>query len=169
MSKSEAEVFQKAIPLICSDYSKSFIYANTKALEIGGITYSDILTLEECGLLISSQAISFTKEVKPKGGTSIVSNGYAIGLIKNTQSIGTTNVNIGVFMLTEAGKELSKIIEKKVNLEYLNFFAKEIYIKYSSEIISLIFKIDSIEDGRTIGKDDDIIYKYPPNAILFKG
>ena len=60
LSQKEAKTFQKILPLIIVNDEDYFIISKASIYEKYGVTYDDIMLLDECGLVVSNGTVSLT-------------------------------------------------------------------------------------------------------------
>lgn len=106
LSKKDAELFIK----ICShsfvrDKTNWFLPNEDEYLKSVGITYTDILKLNELGLIFNDGIIALNMSVNNE--PSILTSSYNSIMLVSSSSGEDELVSIGQFPFTEAGKELS--------------------------------------------------------------
>ena len=142
LSKYEAQLFQKILPLVVECDGESFVTSKSSIYSKYGITYDDIMRLDECGLIISDGMISTT--VKLSQDSVIIHNkNYALV----TEGINReTSFTIGVHCLTIAGREILSVLEYESDNKFFVDFA-EYCFKENRYSKMKIRKIKSINDN----------------------
>ena len=122
MTADDAELFRKICPYIIQG---RFISNESGIIEKYGVTYSDILQLDECGLLNSSGLISLDATL---GQDPIIILDFGSYILTGTcNEGGTQQISVGQYPLTRAGKELYRIVQNS-----------NPSTKYMNEIIELV-------------------------------
>lgn len=116
MTQQEALIFQRVSECAIKGGNSYFLLENSEILRKHGIEFSDLLILEECGLL-SVQTLQLTLTVnvnEPRG----INNKNILGLVygKKTEP---SNLKINCFVFTESGIQLIQGIGNPCNSEYL--------------------------------------------------
>lgn len=144
LSKYEAELFQKILPYIITANRNLILTSDTKILEKYGLTYEEMITLDECGLINSSALLSINQLVSNTEHI-FLHNSSKLILVKglNTDEV---EISIGVFCLTRAGQELFNILNDISNDEYFYDFAEEIMKNNSKKVKVSIHQINFIEE-----------------------
>lgn len=150
VSKSEAEMFQKVVPLVMKSGTGSetryFIFSNADILEKYGVSYNILLQLRECGLLSASESSSLGGSVLNQKEHFVAHNDKKMIIV---WGINDTEVKFfySVYMLTRVGSELYSILEHRCNDEYVTDFARQLYEENKSRIQKITIH-DSISDGK---------------------
>lgn len=142
LSKEEAQIFGKCCSLMV-DYA---ITRNSDLLEAFGISYDDILKMDDCGLINSDGMITGKVELTLEGDNIFCSKNYVL----RCKSGKSNELILDEFPFTASGRELYTITGQSLNDEFLLFLAKDIREKNHNIFVSL-HKIIS-------KKDDDIEY-----------
>lgn len=161
MSREEAESFQKMIPCIVTTGRDYFITSEKKIYEKFDIKYTDILRLDECGLMSSSGPLTLTRTVIKESGVLIFND--ALVMITSGTPEKPTEVQCGIHTLTRAGRELYQILEHVPNENYFLAVAESIVNENTLEK-AMIHKVTEItediisyedEPVRVFGKDSE--------------
>ena len=158
ISKYEAELFNKVSPYIVNMEGGLFTTSTTELLKKHGITYGEIMRLDECGLINSAGLVSLNPKVSDSQHVAIY-NSSKISLICGLDS-NTTTVSIGEFGLTGAGKELFRLIDVTPNDEFFHDLIEKIVHDNSKKIKASVYQIDYIE-GNRINYDETALYEFP--------
>lgn len=154
VSKDEAEIFQKVIPIVMNSSNNLFITNDRDILEKNGISYEMILRLGECGLISSNSLLSLNLKVT-KHDCALISNNDNLIKISVKDNI-TYNFSIGVYTLTKAGEELYSILNKTYDKEYVFDLAEKIHTDNKDKVVvSIHVTMTPLSDGR-------ILYINPP-------
>lgn len=116
LSKKDAELFIK----ICShsfviNGSNYFLPHEGEYLEFAGITYENIMKLNELGLMFNNGLISFELSISNTPQTLIVNHGLVMMIA--TSSGKPEKACMGHYPFTEVGKELSTLITESASDE----------------------------------------------------
>lgn len=141
MSKSEADLFQKISELITDD----FIINNEHLTKKYGITYSDILKLDDCGLINSDGMISRTITLHDK--KVILQTDDYVFIYNELGKVDRPQIKLDVFLLTEAGRSISAILGNKSENDYFFDLCRHIKSKYPRYSLS-IHKINEKQDDK---------------------
>ena len=136
LSKEEALTFNKLQPLILSRRSKRFVVSNLNTLEKYGVTYEDLLRLEECGLLCLQKS-KINMNI-PKNQTQIFLEYHKTLIGALSKSKQSEILELGVYFLTTAGVELSSFVDEK-NDDYIFEIAE--MLSKNDKIELTIFKV----------------------------
>lgn len=134
LSQKEATLFSKISKYVLTDSKNSFIISDREILSQFGITIEDIIDLEEAGLINSNPLnVSGTNMYQYKG--------YLI-------TFNEQQPKLKIYCLTNSGKDLEKIINQEISVDYL----LEIKKKYNINKMNYSF----ILERKVIG--DQITY-----------
>lgn len=123
LSQKEATLFNKISKYVFSDSKNSFIISDREILSKFGITIEDIIDLEEAGLINSNPLnVSGTNMYQYKG--------YLITFFEQQPKLR-------IYCLTNSGKDLEKIINQEISVDYL----QEIKKKYNINKMNYSFII----------------------------
>ena len=158
LSKYEAELFNKISPYIVNMDGSLFVTSNTELLKKHGITYGEIMQLDECGLMNSAGLVSLNPKVSDSQCVAIY-NSSKIALICGLDS-NIITVSIGEFGLTRAGKELFQLLDATPNDEFIHDFIEKIVQDNFKKIKASVYQINYIE-GNRINYDETILCEFP--------
>ena len=136
MSQSDAIRFEKACSLVID---KGFIPNDIDLISKYGITYADILQLDESSLINSSSMITWVITIDSDKERVFKCDDY----VCFARGIG--EIELEIFKLTNSASELLSIISHKINEEFLMEYTKKIREENSAILITL-HKIASIDD-----------------------
>lgn len=156
ISQQEASIFQRILPYIVSCGKETFVTSKKENLEKHGIYYSDIISLDECGLINSSGSLSLTLTLS-KSDTIYLHNNTKVAIIKNLSEQSETIV-VGVHTLTKCGRELYKILTNNSSDDTVSCFAKEISDNRKNIRVT-IHKLNYF-DSKMINYDEEILESY---------
>lgn len=148
LTQEEAQSFAKISEFIMRYENAYFIPSADELLKKFSIFYGRILMLEECGLVNSSSNYLSDKKFYIKTNT----------LICCFESFKDINQEVGVYCykITEAGKELLKIIEKKSNDVYAKDFFGQLK-KEAKKCSVSVHKIKNVNNDTTEYEDEDLL------------
>lgn len=124
ISQIEAETFQKLMPLLVFGGGDWFITSKAELHNKYGITYEDIMLLDECGLMISNGTVSMTLTIS---SDKILLHNREYCLVTEGLGSRTVNFSFGVYSLTSTGKELFNILEHEPNDDYFIEFVGHVF------------------------------------------
>ena len=121
LSKSEAEIFQKFSQLSIKGPDTTFtIYPRDKYLEeIFDISFTDIMTMDEAGLMYSNEL-----EITFSGSVGRVGFVYSNNVIVVNRQKNTPDQVIRILSFTTSGIQLLKLIDVNFNESYAQKFAE---------------------------------------------
>lgn len=145
----DAHLFQRACELVLFLDREKIIVNDRKFLDGFGLNVLDFSKLQQYGL-IDQGLLSINI---PIGDKTIVHNRKHIGIFTNNSKY---EENISIYLLTEAGKELFKIIDYEPNLKHLKEIV-EMHKKITVDIhlINTIKDDDTVEDYHTESLKDE--------------
>ena len=158
LSEYEAGLFQKVAPYVIGSGENLFLPSKMELLEKYGVTYGEIMSLDECGLINSSGLVSLNLSTSTEDPIGLHNNSKLL-LVYSIES-NNTKFSIGDFKLTRAGKELFHILNATPNDEYFYDFAEYICKKTSQKIRVTIHQINFIEEDG-IHYDETISREFP--------
>jgi len=136
----DAKIFERLCNFVVSN---RFVVNDIDFLRSHGMSYDDILHLDESGLLNSSGMISFKKEIDTEPKILIDFGDYILMAKSNERS----TVSLQIFPLTEAGRELSSIVNCQMDLNLIKEICRIIEKKNSMIILSLHHVTSKENDG----------------------
>lgn len=116
ITKEEAQLFQKVAALSLTYGDRKFLLANDSLMNKYGIYFSDILKLEECGIM-SSQRLTLNLSISNEE-TEIVLNSHILGKIVGTTS-EIEKIPLPIYIFTEAGYQLLDAIQPEQDKTYI--------------------------------------------------
>lgn len=157
ISENEAKTFQRALSLVIRTIanSRSFIYSSNDILSKYGVSYSDILLLDECGLLNSSGLINQYITIKPGTDTCVYNKEYLI-LLSNRDSEKPAEISFGIYSLTKVAEDLLQILVPSTAKDYLIDVAED--ISKNNKEKEVVVSVNQITGFR----EDCIDYKNDP-------
>lgn len=150
LSKNEAKLFEKICNYIINEH---YIYNDDDILKKYEIIYADMLNLADYGLINSSMLLSNNININENEVMLFKNDEYIVMAKSNTENI---EISLPIFLLSEAGKELSKIVNKKVNSNYIFDVANDIKEK-NQNINVAVYKITSIIDNQVTFESEDLL------------
>lgn len=157
ITRLEAELFLRVSSLALRHAGTYFVAASNDLLNQYGVPFSNILKLEECGLM-SAQNLSLTLSASTTNADYICNSKY-IGFIKGTKP-EMQKVVLSIFVFTESGRQLIKAIQPQETEQYLFDYLQFIQSKNEETLIT----------GHVINTfNDDGSINYNPVNILATG
>lgn len=116
MSRQEAEIFVKVASLALRNDGACFVIGDDTILNKYDVYFSQLLALEECGLM-TAQTLSLNLKLM-QGSPSVIYNSKIVGVIKNNGNNEERKMTVQVYVFTESGKQLMKAVHFDSNREY---------------------------------------------------
>ena len=117
VSKPEADIFQRMLPLLMKSTREYFIVSDSEILKKYGLSYKNLLRLSECGLLNISSTTRMWHLITNKRPGIIYNDKKTIAILGIDSA--EIRVSYGVYVLTKVGTELYSILEHKYSNEYM--------------------------------------------------
>lgn len=143
INADDAGNFQKIIPFITRQNSYYFISADNVILSKYGISFPDLLSLDECGLINVAGAQVLTFQVTQNEYAGIINDETLIVVYGNENKDSTVRINI--YGLTKAGKEIYQILPHSSNNDYMIDFARHIFNSGGSVVKTFVYRLVSHE------------------------
>ncbi len=159
LSKYEAELFAKVATLAVRMNNNLFLTSKTELLRRYEVSYDDILCLDECGLVNSDGMVSYNPEISIDEPVGIFTKSKLL-LLKGTNE-SPTKISIGIFALTQAGKEIYSILNCDSNESYMCDLAEEIEKNYKGKVSITLHQVN-IYDGENINYNSLALREFPP-------
>ena len=156
LSQKEAATFQKIIPFVVHADGDLFITNESDIYEKYGITFEDLILLDECGLLSSAGLVSLTQTLNGAPGLLIYTAKQLLSL-DGAQSY-PAKFTYGIHSLTSAGKELFQILEYVPHENYFFDLSEHIFKKSKGSNLS-VHQVNSIS-GKNINYNNNAIRTY---------
>ena len=153
ITQQEAEVFLRVAALALRSSGTYFIMTNDDLLNKYNVYFSDVLKLEECGLM-TAQTLSFTLATSAK--QSLIFNSKYIGLIREEKP-DAKEIELSIFVFTGSGIQLMNAIQPKCSEQYLFDCLQFIADKHKDFSITA-HKINNISDDGRINYNTDISF-----------
>lgn len=158
MTAQDAKIFQNLLQYVVRMVDdNAYIYNDTKYHEKFGILYSDLLKMEDLGLIYFKRGLSLTTTVSDKGAL-IWTSDYCIRMQLDIED-EEKKLNIPAIILTKAGFDIYKLDNYSGNLESLKYIVDS--MKDDTPDISIsLHKLNYIsEDGIINYKSYDLMEK----------
>ena len=117
ISQTEALVFQKVAPLIVVMPSEGFIVYDDEAMKKHGVTYTDLLMLDDCGI-IKARTIGESHTLEKEEKRVIFFNSDIACLVENYNG-GIKDYTFNMYRLTQSGFELFNALMFETNNDYV--------------------------------------------------
>lgn len=143
LSKKDAELFS----LICSHSvmtrGQNFLPNYDTYLENHNIYYTDIMKLNEQGLIFNDGTIGFSMSISQNRNVLFWNNDLVMTI--ESSDVKNIEIHIKTYPFTKAGQELAVLVSKSVSEENFIELAKEIANK-NQECILGVYKIVSLDE-----------------------
>lgn len=157
ISSDEAKLFQKIIPLIVYSEQDYFITSEDKILSNYNIPFSEILSLDECGLINSTGNVLLTFSFTSNNEEFIFSDEFMI--VVSICNKNASNISTGIYSLTKAGQELYKILPHDSNKEYMCEFAECIFEENKPSVkLSVHYRISDSKNTNIYSEKPIVLY-----------
>ena len=154
MTKKEAELFSKFCQLVLKR-DRHYVYRNQTDLSKYGLSYGDILKLMEIGLVQSDSFITQQFHNIPSTGQSVKVNFvYKNKVIRAKLTSNTKKFSMPVFLLTQAGGELYRLIPVSIKQDYLKDFV--LYLKNRNIDVSIADLVSMDETSIKLRNEQDV-------------
>lgn len=147
LSKAEAATFQKIIPHIIQMDDECFFTFDKEIMEKYRIEYADVMILDECGL-VELSAISYNPMMK-KGDTRELYTDERVAIISGSSDT-PVKVTFSAYALTNAGRELYRILAHSPQNDYFMDVCEYIFKKNASKIGVTVHKAFRNESGEVM-------------------
>lgn len=146
MTQQEAECFQNISTLALRHGGKDFILNDENILEKYNVHFSDILMLEECGLMVAQDlSLHLSVSIDQSG---LIYNSEVIGVV-NGKKTERQELIVPVYIFTESGSQLIKAIQPQVNSQYFIEYLEKVRER-NKDFVFTAHKVNSIDDGGKI-------------------
>ena len=142
LSQKEAETFQKVLPLVMCSGGLYFITANEDLLKQYDLFFSDILLLEECGLV--NMSLTNNPKVSTTENSLMYSDTTLIRFVGYTPE--RVQITYGVHKLSCAGKELYSILSHNSDKSYAIRWAEKIFDENKAAAKVFLYDVNYITD-----------------------
>lgn len=153
ITQQEAEVFLRVTALALRSSVTYFIMTDNDLLNKYNVYFSDVLKLEECGLM-NAQTLSLT--LAPSTEQSLIFNSKYIGIIREEKP-NAQKIELSIFAFTGSGIQLMNAIQPECTEQYLFDCLQFIADKHKDFSITA-HKINSISDDGSINYHTDISF-----------
>ena len=126
LSKEEASIFNKVANYVIKVNNDALLFKgkHDDILEKFDIGFNDIALLQEIGLLLSGDFITY--ELKTNSQDRKIGFQFGDTLVAVEKNANSPTQNISIILFTKIGKELLNLIEAKPEFLYIQLFAKEL-------------------------------------------
>ena len=141
MTKRDAMMFRNICDFVIWN---DFVFYNDSVKGIGALNYSNLLHLQDCGLI--NVGPSLVKQFA-WGTTEEILLTYHNGALMVTKNADFKNdLKIPDILLTTAGKELTRFVQTTLNMEYLQTFSR--FLKSENCQLFYLEGVVTFPDGR---------------------
>lgn len=164
ISHQEALIFQNVCKLALQSRGRAYLSNKADLLKAYGVTYPDLMMMEECGLL-STNAVNWTVTTVSSQPTGIF-NGNLVWLM-GTNSKTPIDLHLVVYAFTICGKQLLKIIAPETKNNFLLHFAsliktEQLALELSHSVREII---ETNLDGDIRFGDKDLLADYETSYL----
>lgn len=145
LSKKEAECFLKILPCVMSSGGDYFISSDEDIINAANITFYDILTLDDCGLLYADGTMRMSFTVAKNDPAIMYNDDYTINMTRRKDE--PYNGSMGVYKLKTAAQELYSLLRKQTNEDYVMLWAHKLYSKNFNRCSVDVYKVIEVIDG----------------------
>ena len=131
------------------------VRANSDLLKEYDVNYADFIWLDECGLITSNSA-SWSPKISSQV-TKTIYNHEEVAIISGITE-KESEIDLGVYILTQAGRELYYLLQPSSAKGFIRKVTKDIYKQYSSKVRIAIHKVISTQDTSVEYEDDPCCY-----------
>lgn len=149
LSRAEAMTFQKLAPFIVMSAGSACITSEASVYQKYGITYDDIMLLDECGLMVSESSLQWTLTFE-SGAMIMYNDAYCA--ISEGASEETVKIDFGIHSLTNAGRELFRILSHESNKAYFVDFVEQVF-KKNRHVKIQVYEVTKIGNDSVDHKD----------------
>ncbi|MBQ8787988.1 MAG: DUF2806 domain-containing protein [Oscillospiraceae bacterium] len=155
ISQKEAETFQKILPFVIMASDDNMFVLPSKEWNEGNYSYSDVMLLDECGLISSTPFIHHRLDLE-NNETRMLFNKKKTLIIKSA-SEKEEKISIEIYTLTKTGTELYNILSFEPDDQYLENLAKYIFDKHKNKIEVYVYKTDWY-NSEAVSYDDKTVF-----------
>lgn len=118
ISKEEAKLFKKVCECSVKVGGTVFLPCFGGIMEKNGITYDDVIRMDDCGLVKSDSGITISLDVDEHFKLVTYDDLFVL-IVKKREESSTNRLTLRQYLFTAAGKELFSIVGSKMNMEDL--------------------------------------------------
>lgn len=159
LSEYEAKLFERTSSFVLKMQYGLFLTSNTEILKKYGVSYENILCLDECGLINSDGMVMYNPKISVDAPAVVYAKSKLLLLAGFKETM--TKISFGIFGLTQVGKELYSLLDFDINQGYLCDFAEEIE-KNNRGIVSVTLHKIYEFDNENIMYDKVPLRRFPP-------
>lgn len=169
INADEAKLFEKILPFVVSSGAARFIPADLTDFVEFGITFGNIIQLDECGLANSSGTTSIGIKANPKEDNQYILNaGKEYLLMSNPMDIALS-ANLRVYPLLRSAKDLMNILDYSINHEAFVRLSSKLHQESFPNTSMSIFEIVLDENGQATYDADKPLHTFCPTSIRQSG
>lgn len=155
ISQKEAETFQKILPFVIMASDDNMFVLPSGEWNEGNYSYSDVMLLDECGLISSTPFIHHRLDLE-NNETRMLFNKKKTLIIKSV-SEKEEKISIEIYTLTKTGTELYNILSFEPDDQYLENLAKYIFDKHKNKIEVYVYKTEWY-NSEAVSYDDKTVF-----------
>lgn len=169
ISADEAKLFEKILPFVVSSGATRFIPADLTEFAEFGITFGNIIQLDECGLANSSGTTTIEIKAAPKEDNQYMLNaGKECLLVSNPMDI-PLSANLRVYPLLRSAMELMNILNFSTNHEAFVRLSSKLHQESFSYTSMSIYEMAFDENGQANYDSDKPLHTFCPTSIRQSG
>lgn len=165
ISQKEAEMFKKLMPFLLNYNGVIFLLNDDEINRKYKVYYGEILILEDCGLISSNGSVTIKITVSGDNGANIYNNNCLLKISKTSEK--EEKISVGIYKLTQAGKELFEILNSDSNDNYFMDFVDKLFNKNKNKINASVHKVVNV-DMKGVEYESDPIKKFSVSEIVEK-
>lgn len=157
ISTEEAKIFQKILPYGINISSETVIIcSDSEIMDTTGVTFDDLLTLEEAGLL---KAMSLSTKFLRKASAAITMYTRDYLIVRRPINNYEGEFRISNYQFSKSGIELHNLINATSNFDYIKTITRHLNKIYEGKYNFTLHKIQFIE-GNKISFYDELMDLY---------
>lgn len=156
ISWDEAKKISRIAPYIWTTDNRSLYLRDKEISKKYNVTFSDILSLDEVGLISSNPQLTYTLPFDVGQMKAFYNENFII--IMSNKKEKAIEINLSVYTLSKSGTELLRILHPCGNLEISQDYAKMIKTR-NPEIDATLHQIDGpiVESGEITYDENDLL------------
>lgn len=158
LSKYEANLFLNLTPFIIRMGETFCLASNQGLLEKYGVTFGEIMMLDECGLINSNGLVSLNCSLSNSCCRSFF-NKSKIAIIQGLK-YSQEQLVFGVYSLTKAGIELYNILDCTSSDDFFRDFVEKVWEKNSSTIKISVHEVKTVMHDK-VEYQNNVLYELP--------
>lgn len=158
INKEEAETFQRVMPFILFGANNYFVIKNEDILAHYGLTYSDILLLDECGFINATGFVSVGVEIVDEDTAYLHSSEMLLVFHHGNEK--KLKVTLSVYPVTKAGIDLLQVLGTEPSQDYFEDISAYVVRQYKKDgLYATMHRIKNITNDE-VDFDDEVIKEF---------